>query len=414
MQKISLVPITAAMRLEDTLGDLLQRILAELSGLAGFDFELCSMEQRVETPTLALIMSGGTESKTVAYLADKPEPVVLLAHPFNNSLPAALEIVAYLQSRGRRVALVQTVGNWTQEVGEVLSTIVAANNLRRMRIGRMGQEDQTRYPCKGDPVELIKTHWGPQVVNIPFAELNIKHEKYLGHPQACELVREIRADSVGIIEPDEGDLEGAAAIYLALKEIVEEYEVDSIALKCFDLLPILKNTACFALAKLNEEGVVAACEGDITSALGMLLVQELTGQPSFLANPSMIDVEAGQIILAHCTIPRNMCSEHVVRSHFESGIGVAFQGTLPADAYTLFRVGGSDLQDPYVAETKYIGSGQDDKLCRTQLTLQFVDKRQALDLLKRPLGNHHIVVRGDHAGKLRTFYELVLHKKVGC
>ena len=42
------------------------------------------------------------------------------------------------------------------------------------------------------------------------------------------------------------------------------------------------------------------------------------------------------------------------------------------------------MQDSYVAETKHIGSGQDDKLCRTQLTLQFVDKRQALDLLKRP------------------------------
>jgi len=108
------------------------------------------------------------------------------------------------------------------------------------------------------------------------------------------VVREILEHSSGSVEPNEEDLHGAAAIYLALQEIVEEHGLDAVALKCFDLLPILKNTACFALAKLNEDGVVAACEGDIISALGMLLLRELTGQPSFLANPSTIDVEAGQ------------------------------------------------------------------------------------------------------------------------
>jgi L-fucose isomerase-like protein len=117
-------------------------------------------------------------------------------------------------------------------------------------------------------------------------------------------------------------------VYLALKEIAGAHGLDALALKCFDLLPVLQNTACFALAKLSKDGIVAACEGDIISALGMLLLWELTGEPSFLANPSMVDVEAGQITLAHCTIPRTMCSEHAVRSHFESGLGVC----LPRDA----------------------------------------------------------------------------------
>jgi L-fucose isomerase-like protein len=275
----------------------------------------------------------------------------------------------------------------------------------------LGYEDETRYPFPGDPVDLIQSNWGPLVVDIPFADLITRYEKYLEHQRAAEVVREILEHSSGSVEPNEEDLHGAAAIYLALQEIVAEHGLDAVALKCFDLLPILKNTACFALAKLNEDGVVAACEGDIISALGMLLLRELTGQPSFLANPSTIDVEAGQISLAHCTVPRSMCSEHVVRSHFESNLGVAFQGTLHNDVYTLFRIGGPTLQDLYAAKTMYVGSGQDDKLCRTQVTLQFAQSEQALQLLRRPLGNHHLVVRGEHLGKLNSFAELILKKE---
>ncbi|MGI6692732.1 MAG: hypothetical protein ACOX46_02880 [Limnochordia bacterium] len=411
MYKVSLVPISAALRLEDALNDILNSVLEELGKLQGFSFALRGMEQEAERPLVIMIMSGGSERKTIDYVADKPGPVVLLAHPFNNSLPAALEIAAYLQGMNRSVALVQTMGNWPQEVQDVLYACIAAKNLQGSRIGRLGYEDETRYPFPGDPVDLIQSNWGPLVVDIPFADLITRYEKYLEHQRAAEVVREILEHSSGSVEPNEEDLHGAAAIYLALQEIVEEHGLDAVALKCFDLLPILKNTACFALAKLNEDGVVAACEGDIISALGMLLLRELTGQPSFLANPSTIDVEAGRISLAHCTVPRSMCSEHVVRSHFESNLGVAFQGTLHNDVYTLFRIGGPTLQDLYAAKTMYVGSGQDDKLCRTQVTLQFAQSEQALQLLRRPLGNHHLVVRGEHLGKLNSFAELILKKE---
>ncbi|MGB4638278.1 MAG: hypothetical protein WBI81_11195 [Limnochordia bacterium] len=55
-------------------------------------------------------------------------------------------------------------------------------------------------------------------------------------------------------------------MYLALKEIAGAHGLDALALKCFDLLPVLQNTACFALAKLSKDGIVAACEGDIIHA----------------------------------------------------------------------------------------------------------------------------------------------------
>lgn len=413
MQQVSLVPISAALRLEDAVDEVLGRVLGELNELEGFSFQIRTVEEKVEGPFVVLIMSGGSERKTVDFVADKPDPIVLLAHPSNNSLPAALEIATYLQGMGRQICLVQTLGNWIEEVRDLLTAILARNRLQGLRIGRIGYEDETRYPFTGDPVELIRKNWGPEVVDIPFVEVIERYQQYSGHPQATEPAQGIVQASTGVKEPSADDLRGAAAVYLALKEIAGDYELAAVALKCFDLLPALQNTACFALAKLNEDGIVAACEGDIISALGMLLLRELTGEPSFLANPSMVDVEAGQITLAHCTIPRTMCSEHAVRSHFESGLGVAFQGTLPDGVYTLFRIGGATLQDLYVAKALYVSSGQDERLCRTQVTLQFAERGKALSLLRRPLGNHHLLVRGDHADKLRIYAQLFLSTNPG-
>src|SRR5690606_41068422 len=98
----------------------------------------------------------------------------------NNSLPAALEIATYLQGMGRQICLVQTLGNWIEEVRDLLTAILARNRLQGLRIGRIGYEDETRYPFTGDPVELIRKNWGPEVVDIPFVEVIERYQQYSG------------------------------------------------------------------------------------------------------------------------------------------------------------------------------------------------------------------------------------------
>ena len=55
--------------------------------------------------------------------------------------------------------------------------------------------------------------------------------------------------------------------------------------------------------------------------MSMLLVKRVCGAEAFMANPSQLTDQTS--MLAHCTIPLKMCDDFTVRSHFESGIGVA-------------------------------------------------------------------------------------------
>ena len=159
-------------------------------------------------------------------------------------------------------------------------------------------------------------------------------------------------------------------------------------------------TSCLALALLNDEGIVAGCEGDMQTLMSMFLAKRICGETAFMANPSQLTDKSS--MLAHCTIPLSMCDETIVRSHFESGIGVAVQGLLPLTDYTLFKWGGSQLDRYFVAEAQAVETPYSDHFCRTQITL---DVNLKPYLLQHSIGNHHIIIRGRHADEIRQFMQ---------
>jgi L-fucose isomerase-like protein len=116
-------------------------------------------------------------------------------------------------------------------------------------------------------------------------------------------------------------IEGALKIYSGFKAIVNKYKLDGITVRCFDLLEIYKNTGCLGLSLLNNEGIVAGCEGDIPALISMVILHYLTDEPVFMANPASINIDKNEVILTHCTLPLNMPDKFYLKTHFESGFG---------------------------------------------------------------------------------------------
>ena len=197
---------------------------------------------------------------------------------------------------------------------------------------------------------------------------------------------------------------GAEAIYHALKAIVGRHGLQGFTIRCFDLLTAVKNTGCLALAKLNSEGTVAGCEGDVPALLSMTIDKALTGVSGFQANPANINPQTGEMVFAHCTIPLNMVERYELDTHFESGIGVGIRGYMKTGPVTIFKVSG-DLQRCFVAEGELVRNEAKPDLCRTQQVIRLNDAAQAAYFLTQPIGNHHIVVPGHHAETLKAIME---------
>ena len=173
------------------------------------------------------------------------------------------------------------------------------------------------------------------------------------------------------------------------------------SLRCFDLLDPYKASGCLALAILNSMGIPASCEGDTRSLLSMVVMSTLTGQPCFMANPSRIDMDRKEIVLAHCTLPLSMVDSYSLTTHFESGISVAVKGEFADDTYTLFKCR-EDMRTYFVQKAAFVENLNECDLCRTQVRLRVEDVDS---YLTHPLSNHQIMVRGDHVDEVNELFK---------
>jgi len=374
---------------------------------------------------LAVVLTGGTEDKILEWLGDQTGPALLLALPHSNSLPAAMEVLARLDQLGRAGRIIVAGhGDWRGDLAAALRQAALAAFLRTAHIGLLGGPSSWLAASSPDPT-VVRRAWGPEVVTLPLFDVAARYRAgdarggaggarggavaaggEAGDPggETADLLRR----AAGLVEPGEATLDGAGRLYRILRDIVEVNRLDALTVRCFDLLGDIGNTGCLALSRLNDEGLVAACEGDLPATLTMMVLSGLTGRACFMANPSDLDVEAGTATFAHCSVPLSLVRSFRLRSHFESGLGVGIEGHFAPGVMTAARIGGEDLSRLTVFTGTVVPEESApfrEDLCRTQVTLK-VGEALVRELLRRPLGNHHVLVPGDHVRAFLDFGSL--------
>ena len=386
--------------------ELIQRLenecLAEINIIGDEQVETVHAPSLQSLPDAVMIATGGVENlfKRIWSSIDvemmcapaRQKSVTMIADGRNNSLAAAMEILTYLGNNGMEGRIVHGTND------EIVSAMVETHGRASLqgRIGLFGQPSDWLI-ASGVDRDYLRQRYGIETIDIDLQRL-IEGIKNIPQTEAEKVAQAMVKHAKAVKEPSCADMVEAAKAYLAIKKICQEEHLDAMTIRCFDIVKACGTTSCLALALLNDEGIVAGCEGDMQTLLSMLLAKRICGEAAFMANPSQLTNESS--MLAHCTIPLTMCDETVVRSHFESGIGVAIQGLLPLTDYTLFKWGGPKLDRYFVAEAQAIETPYSNHFCRTQITLNVNLKPY---LLQHSIGNHHVIIRGRHAGQIRQF-----------
>ena len=298
--------------------------------------------------------------------------ITLIADGRNNSLAASLEILTYLTENGREGRILH--GTNDEIINDIVETRHGTSLLSGVRIGVFGQPSDWLI-ASGVDYDYIRECYGIETVFIYLQRL---------------------VDEVGSSE--KSDMLAADKTYSAIKKICQDERLDAMTIRCFDIVKACNTTSCLALAKLNDEGIVAGCEGDMQTLMTMVLAKKLCNEPAFMANPSILTDTT--TMFAHCTVPLSMCFRTTMRTHFESGIGVAVQGDMPLTDYTIMKWGGRRLDKFFVTEAKAIKNEYSNHFCRTQITF---DVNLKPYLLNHPIGNHHVIIKGCHAAEIRRF-----------
>ena len=294
-----------------------------------------------------------------------------------------MEILSYWRQQGVAGEIIHGTAEYINRRIDVLLQVNSVRQrLRGMRLGIIGKPSDWLISSVYDK-QTVRQVLGIELVDIPISEVENAYNEHTNVSQPEPTGNEQVDHSLG----------GAQRIYEALKTVTERHRLEGFTLRCFDLLGILHNTGCLGLAKLNAEGFIAGCEGDVPAMLSMAVAQALTGVSGFQANPARINPETGEILFAHCTIPLNMCERYEFDTHFESGIGVGIRGYMANGPVTIFKISG-DLKRSFVAEGELLRSQAENNMCRTQQVIRLDDKTQTAYFLNNPIGNHHIILPG--------------------
>ena len=377
-------------------GQAVDAVTREFLGSFGIDYLFRGSDYAdygSNTLNLIYVRTGGTEGifkglfNTLREKSNRP--FYLLTSGKSNSLAASMEILSYLRQNHVGGEIIHGRTEYVNSRIRLLEKVEEAREkMNGCRLGVIGKPSDWLISSYADD-GMVKQRLGIELVDIPMAELLDR----------LAIIPEEMPSETSDREIISHALPGANRIYKALKRIVDEHHLQGFTLRCFDLLSTVKNTGCLALAKLNSEGFVAGCEGDVPALLSMKIIQSVTGLSGFQANPSTIDPEAGEILFAHCTIPLNMVERYEYDTHFESGIGVGIRGYMKEGKVTVFKVSG-DLSRSFIAEGTLVRNQSKPDLCRTQQLIRLSDKSQASYFLTNPIGNHHIIVPGTYKSLL--------------
>lgn len=355
-------------------------------------------------PDVILFMSGGSERRALELAgagseapgsagaermtmkeAGTGKPVLLLSIRGNNAYAAATEVMAWMINNGRKAILSDAedaaesglLGRW----GKI---VIGWESLRGTRAGLIGTVSEWLVASDVSAATLDR-QLGVTLVGIPWSGLP---DFTASAPDSTLLSRFWGQEADGIDE--------AARVLTLLRGVISENDLDAVGVECFSLVQQRKVTACLALAQLNTEGTVAACEGDLASMAGMMVGKALTGRVPWMANTTRL--EGRSVILSHCTAPFDLVSEVKLPSHYETGYSLAVDGHIATQEITLFRF--SDKLDmAFVAEGSIISRPHLEDACRTQVNIELPSR--SIDILRnRPLGNHLLLIPGHHAGLL--------------
>ena len=373
--KVNIFPLVSSLHNQNKINENTQNLLNELMTISDIEFNITSINDLYNCDlSLILIQSGGSEGLFLENISKLKGPFYLLTYGNNNSLAASLEILSYLKDNNLEGEVLHGTNEYIiKRIKELTKTTI------NYRFGVLGKPSNWLIASNVNYENAKRLH-NIELIDIPIDKV-------------CDYYFDSINDYNYKFDYDNKEIDKALKLHKAINKIKDEYKLNGLTIRCFDLLGKIKTTSCLSLALLNQDSIVATCEGDIPTMISMHILNKVTNQVGFQANPSRIDIENSKMILAHCTLPLNMVDKYYFDTHFESGIGVAIKGYLKEEKVTIFKLS-KNLKDYYVTTGTIIKNLEETNLCRTQIEITVDDNIEYF--LNRPFGNHHVVIYGDY------------------
>lgn len=236
------------------------------------------------------------------YMGDLDIPIVLYSMN-RDMIMVDANFAAELRAKGANVKLAGS----EIEVTEMLKRAASPGILEGKKALIFGRPfDSTSVPAHNLTEEYVYKHTGLSIRYRPVNEL-VTLLKNTDEAGAREDMKRWRKEAKGVDKVSDKVLLDECRMYSLLRSIIEKEGLSAISIDClsFTLMRSVLSLPlpCLAFARLRDEGITAACEGDVCGLLSSMVFEKISGKPSYFANVSSVDKKKSSTVLRHCVAP---------------------------------------------------------------------------------------------------------------
>ena len=228
-------------------------------------------------------------------------PVILL--PVNNMLIMwETDLAASFRIKGTN-ALVANSEDHALELIKVVSAPRPLEGKKAMIFSK--PFGSTSIPSPNLNEDYIYNITGVRVVHRPIDDLK-ELIKGVDEAAARKEMERWKKGAEKIVELSDEMILHSSRMYLLLRSLIDKEGLSAVSVDCLAFSFGSDNTIplpCLAFTRLRDKGITAACEADVCMMLTSMLLQEVSGRPSFQSNVSSLDIQKSSTILRHCVAP---------------------------------------------------------------------------------------------------------------
>lgn len=279
----------------------------------------------------------------------------------------------------------------------------------------------TKVVCIGEAMTepYHSFDWGYEMIRLAQQKFGLEWihwgaEKFLRYFDSCapSPAGQIEKEATENRLPGEYQTSNSLKTYHVYKKILEHYGANAFTVNCLasTVHTTCNTTSCYALSRLNDEGIVSACEADVTTLMNMLIVTYASNAPVFMCNPYLFPHD-NKLFLSHCTSPlyRTFDSSekdpYHLYTYFENpDLPCALQVIKESGPVTITGIS-HDRMDKMIIVTGNIVRNTAFPSCRTQIEINISgDIKQ---LAEQYEGRHWVMVYGNQQEKIERANKLL-------
>ena len=345
---------------------------------------------------------GGAPAQAMAKILDTGIPAAVFSQPFSGH---GWMYFPRWQKEGKKVILLPT-SDWS-EIDRVVGLMRVAPHLRRTKILVVRGPLGTTASCNA---EQVREKLGVEMIPVTVEETIEAHRAVDIKEAEVEAQNYWLSKAKDIVEPSKKEIINSARLYLAMKNLmIAKGAQATTSSNCMGG----PAKGCLTYSKLNDLGLVGACEGDMDSTLTMLIFQYAFGIPGFITDP-VFDTESNALIHFHCTCATKMAGPNskrlpfTIRTQSDSERGVSLDVEMPI-GQTVTCAKFIDLDKMLISTGEIFKVTHDELGCRTQFWTRVKDARSMFHnwgagVLKGGVMTllHRAVFYGDHMQDIKN------------